>query len=69
MADLLSAPGKSSSTKNKLSKGRKNIPSASTALLLGGVLGLLQTVFLIFGAKALLSIMGVKSVSFPDIVF
>ncbi|KAF8022310.1 hypothetical protein BT93_G2458 [Corymbia citriodora subsp. variegata] len=47
--------------KPKLSKERRHIPSASTALVLGGILGLLQTVFLIFGAKPLLAFMGVKS--------
>nr|CAD1837661.1 unnamed protein product [Ananas comosus var. bracteatus] len=40
---------------------RKYIPSVSSALIVGGVLGLLQTVFLIFAAKLVLSIMGVKS--------
>lgn len=40
---------------------RRNIPSASTALVLGVVLGLLQTIFLVFLAKPLLSVMGVKS--------
>ncbi|KAL3732703.1 hypothetical protein ACJRO7_029368 [Eucalyptus globulus] len=45
----------------KLSKERRHIPSASTALVLGGILGLLQTLFLIFGAKLLLSLMGIKS--------
>ncbi|KAL5223902.1 hypothetical protein ABZP36_010541 [Zizania latifolia] len=39
---------------------RKNIPSVSTALLLGGVLGLLQTVLLVFCAKPVLGYMGVK---------
>lgn len=43
--------------------GRRNIPSASTALALGGVLGLLQAIFLVFLAKPFLHIMGVKSVS------
>lgn len=47
--------------KAKLSKERRHIPSASTALVLGGILGLLQTLFLIFGAKLLLSLMGLKS--------
>ncbi|XP_039172467.1 protein DETOXIFICATION 43 isoform X2 [Eucalyptus grandis] len=47
--------------KAKLSKERRHIPSASTALVLGGILGLLQTLFLIFGAKLLLSLMGIKS--------
>ncbi|KAL3753897.1 hypothetical protein ACJRO7_001181 [Eucalyptus globulus] len=45
----------------KLSKQRRHIPSASTALVIGGILGLLQTLFLIFGAKTLLAFMGVKS--------
>ncbi|XP_051151765.1 protein DETOXIFICATION 43 [Andrographis paniculata] len=39
---------------------RRNIPSASTALALGGVLGLLQTILLIFLAKPFLGFMGVK---------
>ncbi|XP_022876667.1 protein DETOXIFICATION 43 isoform X2 [Olea europaea var. sylvestris] len=49
--------------KGKLSSERRHIPSASTALLLGCVLGLLQTIFLIFLAKPLLGFMGVKSES------
>ncbi|KAL9226448.1 hypothetical protein vseg_002261 [Gypsophila vaccaria] len=40
--------------------GKRHIPSASTALVLGGILGLLQTIFLVFGADTLLGIMGVK---------
>ncbi|KAL0374308.1 UNVERIFIED_CONTAM: protein DETOXIFICATION 43 [Sesamum radiatum] len=51
----------SSSSTKKGKKERRHIASASTALLLGGVLGLLQTVFLIFLAKPCLGIMGVKS--------
>lgn len=43
-------------------KEKRHIPSASTALVIGGILGLLQTLFLIFGAKILLRLMGVKSV-------
>ncbi|XP_050212139.1 protein DETOXIFICATION 43-like [Mercurialis annua] len=43
------------------SKKRRHIPSASTALIVGGILGLVQAVFLIFCAKPLLSIMGVNS--------
>lgn len=42
--------------------GKRHIPSASTALVLGGLLGLAQAIFLIFGAKTLLGIMGVKHV-------
>ncbi|XP_030476305.1 protein DETOXIFICATION 43 [Syzygium oleosum] len=45
----------------KSCKERRNIPSASTALVIGGILGLLQTLFLVLGAKTLLNIMGVKS--------
>ncbi|XP_048134382.1 protein DETOXIFICATION 43-like isoform X2 [Rhodamnia argentea] len=51
----------SKTNKAKLSKERRHIPSASTALVIGGILGILQTLFLIFGAKALLALMGVKS--------
>lgn len=42
---------------------RRHIPSAATALFFGGILGLIQAVFLIFGAKPILNFMGVKSVS------
>lgn len=52
--------------KAKSTKGKRHIPSASTSLMIGGVLGLLQTLFLIFGAKSLLGLMGVKSVSDPS---
>ncbi|KAG7035862.1 Protein DETOXIFICATION 42 [Cucurbita argyrosperma subsp. argyrosperma] len=41
--------------------GRRYIPSASSALVIGGVLGLIQAIFLISGAKPLLNFMGVKS--------
>ncbi|KAL0464429.1 UNVERIFIED_CONTAM: protein DETOXIFICATION 42 [Sesamum latifolium] len=51
----------SSPDKEKTKSERRHIPSASTALALGGVLGLLQTIFLIFLAKPFLSLMGVKS--------
>ncbi|KAG8389001.1 hypothetical protein BUALT_Bualt02G0184000 [Buddleja alternifolia] len=40
---------------------KKKIPSASSALIIGGILGLVQAAFLIFAAKPLLSFMGVKS--------
>ncbi|KAL8500805.1 hypothetical protein ACS0TY_020403 [Phlomoides rotata] len=43
------------------SKERRHIPSASTALALGAMLGLLQAIFLVFQAKPLLGFMGVKS--------
>ncbi|KAJ8899204.1 hypothetical protein K2173_012380 [Erythroxylum novogranatense] len=45
----------------QLHKERRHIPSASTALIVGAVLGLMQTIVLIFAAKPLLHIMGVKS--------
>lgn len=47
--------------KLKIKNEKRHIPSASTALIIGGILGLIQTIFLIFGAKPLLSVMGVKS--------
>ncbi|KAJ9695772.1 hypothetical protein PVL29_010978 [Vitis rotundifolia] len=40
---------------------RRHIPSASSALVIGGVLGLIQALFLIFSAKSILNIMGVNS--------
>ncbi|XP_010278987.1 PREDICTED: protein DETOXIFICATION 42-like [Nelumbo nucifera] len=50
-----------SSTMLKCAGKRKNIASASTALIVGGVLGLFQTIFLILTAKPLLKFMGVHS--------
>lgn len=47
----------------KVESGRRYIPSASSALVIGGVLGLIQAFFLISGARPLLNFMGVKSVS------
>ncbi|KAL5567131.1 hypothetical protein UlMin_030295 [Ulmus minor] len=40
---------------------RRHIPSASSAMVIGGVLGLVQAIFLISEAKPLLNFMGVKS--------
>ncbi|KAK1259282.1 MATE efflux family protein 1 [Acorus gramineus] len=40
---------------------RKHIPSVTSALIVGGVLGVLQAILLIFEAKPILHIMGVKS--------
>ncbi|KAG6402841.1 hypothetical protein SASPL_135055 [Salvia splendens] len=40
--------------------GKKQIASAPSALIIGGILGLLQAVFLITAARPLLSFMGVK---------
>ncbi|PSR86824.1 Protein DETOXIFICATION like [Actinidia chinensis var. chinensis] len=40
---------------------KRHIPSASSALIIGSILGLVQAIFLIFGAKPILNVMGVKS--------
>ncbi|CAN4110376.1 unnamed protein product [Withania somnifera] len=48
-------------SKGKLKRMKRHIPSASTAILMGCILGLLQTIFLIFLAKPILSLMGVTS--------
>lgn len=62
--DKSGAEDVSKSTKKAKSKRKKrHIPSASTALLIGAILGLVQAILLIFGAEILLHIMGVKSVS------
>ncbi|KAK6164137.1 hypothetical protein DH2020_001001 [Rehmannia glutinosa] len=45
----------------KAEHGKKQIASASSALIIGGILGLIQAVFLILAAKPLLNFMGVKS--------
>ncbi|KAL3647040.1 hypothetical protein CASFOL_008008 [Castilleja foliolosa] len=45
----------------KAKPAKKQISSATSALIIGGVLGLIQAVFLILAAKPLLSFMGVKS--------
>ncbi|KAG0490889.1 hypothetical protein HPP92_007752 [Vanilla planifolia] len=40
---------------------RKHIPSVSTALVIGGILGILQAIFLVFTARPILNFMGVKN--------
>ncbi|OVA19422.1 Multi antimicrobial extrusion protein [Macleaya cordata] len=45
----------------KLEHQKRHISSASSALVIGAMLGLLQAIFLILGAKPLLNFMGVKS--------
>ncbi|KAL2535802.1 MATE efflux family protein 1 [Forsythia ovata] len=45
----------------KIEREKKHIPSASSALIIGSILGLVQAAFLIFTAKPLLNFMGVKS--------
>ncbi|KAA0058630.1 protein DETOXIFICATION 43 [Cucumis melo var. makuwa] len=57
--DLSTKVLKSTSAKSKR-KEKKQIASASTALIFGTILGLMQAIFLIFGAKSLLNLMGVK---------
>lgn len=49
--------------KTKIKTEKRHIASASTALLFGSILGVFQALVLIFGAKPLLAVMGVKSVS------
>ncbi|XP_010278990.1 PREDICTED: protein DETOXIFICATION 42-like [Nelumbo nucifera] len=49
------------SNMSKFEHGKRHIPSASSALVIGGVLGLLQAIFLIFGSKPILNFMGVNS--------
>ncbi|KAL1323946.1 protein DETOXIFICATION 42-like isoform X2 [Arachis hypogaea] len=44
----------------KVEHKRRHIPSASSALVIGGILGLVQAIFLIFAAKPLLHFMGVN---------
>lgn len=46
----------------KTEQGKKQIASASSALIIGGILGLIEAAFLITAARPLLSFMGVKSV-------
>lgn len=58
-----SAIATSKTENTEVKKGKKHIPSASTALALGSMLGLLQAILLIFGAKTFLGVMGVKPVS------
>lgn len=45
----------------KIENERRCIPSASSALVIGAILGLIQAIFLISGAKPLLNFMGVGS--------
>ncbi|XP_019450430.1 PREDICTED: protein DETOXIFICATION 43-like isoform X3 [Lupinus angustifolius] len=50
----------STKSKEKVVKKKRHIASASTALIFGTFLGLFQAAVLIFAAKPLLSVMGVK---------
>lgn len=66
---LADSTSKSSSTSTSYDKmanldnKRRHIPSASSALVIGSILGIVQTLFLIFSAKPILNYMGVKPVS------
>ncbi|CAI0393848.1 unnamed protein product [Linum tenue] len=53
--------GGNHNNKEVMTKKKRHIPSASTAIVVGGMLGVLQAVVLIFTATPLLNIMGVKS--------
>ncbi|KAL8109683.1 protein DETOXIFICATION 43-like [Apium graveolens] len=51
----------STNSQTNVARVKRHIPSASTALVMGAVLGILQTIFLISLARPLLGIMGVRS--------
>ncbi|GLU00260.1 hypothetical protein SLE2022_176400 [Rubroshorea leprosula] len=55
-----SPAGKSGEKAKPIKKEKKHIPSASTAIIIGLTLGVLQALLLIFAAKPLLGLMGVK---------
>lgn len=57
---LPSSVPRNNKSKEIVVKKKRHIASASTALLFGSILGLLQASLLIFGAKPLLYVMGVK---------
>lgn len=59
-ARSLSFSANISTNSAKTESERKHIPSVSTALVIGGIIGLLQTILLVFGARPILHIMGVK---------
>ncbi|CAD6266429.1 unnamed protein product [Miscanthus lutarioriparius] len=73
MEELISPEGASATTsissfetdscEVSVEQKRKNIPSVPTALLLGGVLGLLETLLLVLSAKPILGYMGVTPVA------
>ncbi|EXB93303.1 MATE efflux family protein 1 [Morus notabilis] len=61
IAENVSKPAGESFDIETVEPGRRHIPSASSAMVIGGVLGLLQAIFLISGAKPLLNFMGISS--------
>ncbi|CAN0917436.1 Protein DETOXIFICATION 43 [Linum grandiflorum] len=48
------------SNNNKAKKAKRHIPSASTALVVGAILGIVQAIVLFLAANPLLQVMGVK---------
>ncbi|GFY93654.1 MATE efflux family protein [Actinidia rufa] len=63
-ADTYKSPETNSSYSRhtaKVEHERRHIPSASSALVIGAILGLVQALFLIFAAKPILDYMGIKS--------
>ncbi|XVE61170.1 hypothetical protein DITRI_Ditri06bG0018200 [Diplodiscus trichospermus] len=63
MEELMPLVGRSDTKIAESEHERRNIPSASSALVVGSMLGIIQTLFLIFAAKPLIGYMGVKSES------
>ncbi|GLT37388.1 hypothetical protein SLA2020_117060 [Shorea laevis] len=63
MEKLITQVGFSDTREAKMEQKRRHIPSASSALFIGSILGIIQTLFLIFTAKPLLGYMGVNSES------
>ncbi|KAI4304810.1 hypothetical protein MLD38_040276 [Melastoma candidum] len=61
--DIESAPDRHKISKSGATVGKRHIPSASSALIIGSILGLLEAVFLISGVRPLLNFMGVDSES------
>ena len=58
----LTSDTKSNNGNKANKKGKKTIKSASTAMIIGLTLGLVQAIVLIFSSKVLIGIMGVKPV-------
>ncbi|BBN67840.1 MATE efflux family protein, partial [Prunus dulcis] len=56
--DKLPSDLMSTNKKEKIKKQKRHIASASTALIFGIILGLLQAIFIIFSTKVLLGVMG-----------
>ncbi|XP_022766708.1 protein DETOXIFICATION 42-like isoform X2 [Durio zibethinus] len=61
MEELMPLAGDNNTKIARSEHERRHVPSASSALVIGSVLGIIQTLFLIFAAKPLLRYMGVNS--------